>query len=241
MKNSLKNFYEDYWEHRKSIGKIHTRKDFYIPHRLKVAISMLPDVEYKISILDAGCGEGALGMLIKERFNNVFTLGFDISEKSLELAKPFYDKVLQMDIEQDDLKDKLEGYKFDYIICTEMLEHLFYPKAALEKFRSVLSNNGYLISSFPNIAWWQYRLKLLKGHFPEESRSYHHAEHLHDFTMHTFKELLHDSGYKVDKIDGQFIPPRFIKHLRPKSLKEKFVRRYPNLFGYQIVIKSSLV
>ena len=64
MKNSLKNFYEDYWEHRKSIGKIHTRKDFYIPQRLKVAISMLPDVESKISILDAGCGEGALGMLM---------------------------------------------------------------------------------------------------------------------------------------------------------------------------------
>jgi len=31
---------------------------------------------------------------------------------------------------------------------------------------------------------------------------------------------------------------KFVKHLKPKRLRDKFIRKYPNLFGYQIVIKT---
>lgn len=240
MKNTLKDFYEEYWEYRKSIGKIHTTEGAYIPKRLKTAVSMIAGDDRRIKILDIGCGEGTLGMLLKHKYQNSYVVGCDISEKSLELASPYYDKVVQLDINEDNLKDMMGDTKFDYIICIEVLEHLLNPDSALNKCREVLSEEGYLITSFPNIAWWKYRIKLLKGHFPEESRSYHHAEHLHDFTLHSFTQLLKQAKLEILEIGGDFIPPEFMKRLRPKIFVEKLMKKYPNLFGYQIVLKTRM-
>lgn len=70
MNKTLKDFYEEYWEYRKSVGKIHTNQGAWIPDRLITAISMIGNQignhENKINILDIGCGEGTLGMLLKK-------------------------------------------------------------------------------------------------------------------------------------------------------------------------------
>lgn len=236
---NFKNFYEDYWEHRENIGM--TKKGVYLPARLKEVVSMIPQAKRKISILDVGCGDGTLGNLLREKINDTYIVGCDISEKSVELSRPFYDKVYQINIEEDNLKEKIEKNGFDYIICVEVLEHLMYPEVILKKSKELLSKEGHIIVSFPNIAWWKYRFELIQGHFPEESRFYHPAEHLHNFTMHTFTKLLSDAGLAPIETGGEFKPPSFMKLIRPKSLTEKFIRKFPNLFGYQIVIKTKMI
>lgn len=167
-------------------------------------------------------------------------VGCDISQKALDLANPFYDKTVLFNIDEEQSKIKIGNVKFDFIVCIEVLEHLFNPEIALDKCKELLSEDGFLITSFPNIAWWQYRIKLLKGHFPEESRFYHHAEHLHDFTLHSFTKLLKQAKFEIVDIGGQFIPPEFMYRIRPRKLIEKLIRKYPNLFGYQLVVKARL-
>ena len=238
MGRDFKDFYEEYWDFRKKIGKVHTKKGYYVPARLKAVISMMPDEARRIKVLDMGCGEGALGMLLREKFKDVYSVGCDISENTVELARPFYDRTIQVDLDSDNLDERIGGENFDYIVCVEILEHLMHPEKALQKLKGFLSKDGRMIVSFPNIAWWKYRLKLLMGHFPEESRLYHHAEHLHDFTMHTFTNLLNDVGLKPVEIGGEFVPPKFVQRLRPKKLVDNFIRKYPNFFGYQVVIKA---
>ncbi|WKZ32187.1 MAG: methyltransferase domain-containing protein [Thermodesulfobacteriota bacterium] len=241
MSRDFKDFYEGYWEHRKQIGKIHTKKGYYIPERLKAVVSLMPADGRKIKVLDMGCGEGTLGMLLKEKFKDLYAVGCDISENTVELARPFYDKTAQVDLDNDSLEQRVGNERFDYIVCVEILEHLMHPDRALKKLKGLLSKDGRMIVSFPNIAWWKYRLTLLKGHFPEESRLYHHAEHLHDFTMHTFMKLLKDSGLESLEIGGEFIPPKFMQKYLPKGMVNGFMRKYPNLFGYQVVIKTKAV
>jgi 2-polyprenyl-3-methyl-5-hydroxy-6-metoxy-1,4-benzoquinol methylase len=238
MKTNLKDFYEGYWQHRQKVGKIHTKKGYYVPERLKVAVSMISQKNKILNILDVGCGEGALGMLLREKFNSIYSLGCDISESSVELARPFYNKVFQINIDTENLKDKVNGIKFDYIVCVEVLEHLMYPEMVLEKCKEWISPDGFFIVSFPNIAWWKYRKKFLMGYFPEESRLYHHAEHLHDFTMHSFTELLNRVNLKIIKVDGEFIPPKWMKKNIPQSILKTIMYKYPNVFGYQVMIKA---
>ncbi|MEE8423662.1 MAG: class I SAM-dependent methyltransferase [Thermodesulfobacteriota bacterium] len=238
MGKSLKGFYEDYWQRRKDLGKIYTEKDGYIPERLKVVTSMISGQGRRINVLDVGCGEGTLGILLRKKLSDIDIVGCDIAENSVELARPFYDKVFQADIDEDDLKGKAGGARFDYIVCVEVIEHILYPEKLLNRCKELLAEGGYIIVSFPNIAWWRYRLKLLRGHFPEESRLYHHAEHLHDFTMHTFTKLLNDTGLEPVEIGGEFVPPVFMRCLGPGRLVEKLMKKYPNLFGYQVVIKT---
>jgi|MTBAKSStandDraft_2_1061841.scaffolds.fasta_scaffold24552_3 methionine biosynthesis protein MetW len=240
MNNTLKNFYEEYWDFRKKIGKIHTKNGYYIPDRLKAVTSMIQVKPNGLKVLDMGCGEGTLGMLLKEKFKDIYTVGCDISDNTVELARPFYDRTLQIDLDTDDLPEKVGEETFDYIVCVEILEHLMHPDKALNKLKVLLAKDGFMIVSFPNIAWWKYRLKLLRGHFPEESRLYHHAEHLHDFTMHTFFKLLKDVGLAPVEIGGEFIPPKFMLYL-PKGRIHQFMKKHPNLFGYQVVIKTKMV
>ena len=240
MRDTLKDFYEEYWEHREKIGKIHTQKGYYVPERLKAVVSMIPDEKRRLKIFDMGCGEGALGMLLREKFKDLYSVGCDISEKTVNLAAPFYDRAAQLDLENDDLEEKLGNEIFDYIVCVEILEHLMYPDRALRKLKNHLCKDGHMIVSFPNIAWWKYRLKLLMGYFPEESRLYHHAEHLHDFTMHTFTKLLKDSGLETVEIGGEFVPPNFMKRL-PSNILDYVMKQFPNLFGYQVVMKTKKV
>lgn len=238
MSGNLKDFYEEYWQYRKDIGKIHTKQNYYIPERLKVVVSMIPQETRKISVLDVGCGEGTLGLLLKNRHHDFYSVGCDISEHSIELARPFYDKVLVLNIDDENPRDKIELDKFDYIVCVEILEHLMHPDTALIKLKGLLSDDGCMIVSFPNIAWWKYRLKLLRGHFPEESRLYHHAEHLHDFTIYSFKDLLQKANLKIVEIDGEFIPPDWMRRIVPKNFLKKLMRNHVNFFGYQVVIRA---
>lgn len=238
MQKNLKDFYEDYWKFREDTGKIYNKEGGQAPVRLKEVASMIRETGRGTKVLDVGCGDGTLGMLLKERADSVRAVGCDLSEGAVEYSRPWYDKVFQVNIEEDDLREKAGEDGFDYVICVEVIEHVMHPGAALTKCKELLSPNGYLIVSFPNIAWWKYRLSLLRGHFPEESRFYHHAEHLHDFTMHSFSKLLKDAGLEPVEIGGEFVLPKFMQRIMPKGLVERLVKRYPNLFGYQVVIKA---
>lgn len=240
-RGDLENYYDNYWNHRASTNRLHTIPGEHAPVRLSEVLKLIPDVA-GIKVLDIGCGEGTLGMMLKQRKTGagISSVGCDISGKSIELAAPHYDRVIRLDAETDDLSTRLEGEKFDYIVCVEILEHIFYPNRALSNLKSVLAEDGHLIISFPNIAWWKYRLRLLSGHFPEESRLYHHAEHLHDFTMHTFSSLMKDSGLVVEEMSGQFIAPRWLRRCLTDKFLNKHMRRHPNFYGYQVIFKTKM-
>ncbi len=239
MRIETKSYYEKYWQDRIRIGKIHTSKSSYIPKRIQTCISMILPKQGLFRILDIGCGEGTLAMLLKDIYKEqIYIAGCDISEEALNIARPFYDDIFQLDIENDSIKIKLGNIKFDYIICLEILEHLLYPSNVLKNCTDLLTSDGTMILSFPNIAWWKYRIKILKGNFPEEITLFNQAEHLHNFTMNSFIKLLNEVNLVPLEIDGDFIPPDFIKRLRPKNIINKIIKKYPNLFGYQIVMKA---
>jgi len=159
----LKKFYESYWEYRKKIKHLAIRN---MPKRI-IMIANLISVKDKIDILDIGCGEGGLGILLKSKYKDRISIfGWDISKTALEMAKKHYDQVKQLDIEEEKNLAKVINKKFDYIVVSEVLEHLVNPDDVLEKLKSLLKKNGHFIVTFPNTAFWKYRLQLLFGHFP---------------------------------------------------------------------------
>ena len=225
-----KEFYEHYWQWRRAEGHLNNA----IPERLRVALRLWPGQAGRV--LDIGCGEGTLGRLLRERGNAPELVGVDISNEVLALAGPHYDRVVQANIEHERLRDRLGAERFDAIFALEVLEHLFAPKPALEQLRELLAPRGQLLVSFPNFAWWRYRLSLLAGRFPEDYHLFETVEHLQHFTLHSFTRLLHASGYRVVATDGHFLQPIGVRQL-PQGLRDTLNRRFPNLFGYQIVMR----
>lgn len=234
-----KEFYEEYWKQKEDENYLYTQNNV-LPHRIKVAVDMiLEESDLNGSepkyVLDIGCGEGTLGKILDDELKDkINIIGCDISEKALEIASTYYSEVFQYDIEKNKLEEKFNNQNFDYIVILEVLEHLFKPRQVLKQCYTVLKDEGVLIASFPNIAWYKYRIEMLKGYFPKNYLLYP-GEHIQNFTLYSFNKLLLESGFSPIDIDGEF---RFPNVLKPSRFFSPLVKKFPNLFGYQLVIKS---
>jgi len=98
---------------------------------------------------------------------------------------------------------ELENQKFDAIFFNDVLEHLVDPEEALLACKKLLSENGRVIASIPNIRWYPVILSLLRyKDFKYELAGVMDETHLRFFTAKSMRRLFEDSGYSVLKIEG---------------------------------------
>ena len=99
-------------------------------------------------ILDLGCGNGHLvNYLLTEGYN---AYGTDASEKGIAIGKQADpDRFFVQDLSTGKLPDELKKIKFDTIISTEVIEHLYDPEGFINFCKQALSKNGELIISTP--------------------------------------------------------------------------------------------
>ena len=119
--------------------------------RLRKIAAMLPKVD-GAKFLDAGCGEGQLiEMLYKQGYPYEF-YGVDITTVALEQAKSRNPRahLKLMDISSLDFEDNY----FDFITCTEVIEHIFDYTAVVNELKRVLKIGGKLIFTYPNEFNW---------------------------------------------------------------------------------------
>lgn len=114
--------------------------------RLKKALSLI-DLREHTAILDFGCGPGVL--LLQLPKNHVTPIGVDLhlwpAEKYLGFHKRDDIKLIHADQWLAEVPDR----SLDYIIATEVLEHVEDGEKYLIDFRSKMRDDGYLIVSLP--------------------------------------------------------------------------------------------
>jgi len=108
------------------------------------------------SVADIGCGLGKLFEYIDKEFQPKSYHGFDYSEKALEIAKTIFPKA---EYQFYDIYKPL-NQTFDFIICTEVLEHLLYPHTALQNMYKMMNDNAIIFLTVPDG-----RMDTFKGHF----------------------------------------------------------------------------
>lgn len=161
-------------------------------------------------VLDIGCGENAV--LWRSLDRPVKYTAMDI-KPSLKIELPEY---ICVDVQTDELSEKVAGRTFDVIFCGELIEHVFSPDRLLRQLRSILAPGGLLILSTPNLAYLPNRVLLLLGISPlflenssEEKlgRRFgflgqgHSTEgHIRVFTHRAMLQLLAREGWKVERV-----------------------------------------
>ncbi len=198
----------------------------------RLSVSFVPE---KTRILEIGCADGFMGeYLIKKKGCRV--TGVEIDKEAVKIAQNRCLKVIAGDIEEDSvLKELGKERKFQVILCTSVIEHLKDPEKALKNWRDFLSENGSLIITTPNIGHWSARLKTLFGKFPHEEYGIFDENHLHFFTLDSFKKMLKDCGYNIEHLGIDPVGGGLPKISRFFSLFS------PGLFAYQIVIKAKVL
>jgi len=149
------------------------------------------------SVLDIGCGSGALGAWIKRENRRAVVHGVDISAEAGMAAAERLDSFWCVDLDLSPLPET--GLKYDLIILGDILEHLKRPDLFLTGINDCLAPNGKVIVSVPNVANYSVRLRLLLGEFRYTETGIMDRTHLRFFTWRSFSELINRSGFAIEK------------------------------------------
>lgn len=167
------------------------------------------------SLLDIGCGDGELLLLLKDRYRQVY--GIDVAKPRINRIRKKCRNESNIHVILGDVNQQLpfENDSFDTITAIAVLEHIFDPYHLMKECHRLLHKRGTLIVHVPNIAWLPYRIRLLMGKVPEVPSSEGEEwdyEHLHSFTRASLKNLFEKEGFKVTRITsgGIFAKPRRI-------------------------------
>ena len=83
------------------------------------------------------------------------------------------------------------------------MEHLADPAVALTACKDLLTANGVIIASIPNIRWYPVILSLLRyKDFKYQEAGVMDMTHLRFFTRKSMIRLFEESGYRINKIEG---------------------------------------
>lgn len=179
------------------------KDDGYYSSKREDVLSLL-DLRDGIKVLDVGCGYGGSGKLIKSKYK-AEVHGIDISDRAADKAQIHYDSVICGNIEHDEIS--FETKYFDFIICSDVLEHLSDPWRVLRRLKNYLKNDGHLAASIPNIRNADVLIQLLDGSFDYQEYGVLDDTHLRFFTYRSSIRLFERSGFKVAKIIKKIITP----------------------------------
>lgn len=98
-------------------------------------------------VLDVGCAQGTLALCLAERGHDVCAM--DIRPQFLEYAKSRYESGDIEFVAANAMEYDWER-QFDVIFANQILEHLVYPDALLERLVSWLAPGGKIVCTTPN-------------------------------------------------------------------------------------------
>src|SRR5690606_27537688 len=148
--------YDEYWEKkaRQGMGQLSR-------WRLRRAQVFASLVEPGDRVLDLGVGDvPLLNYLIDHR--GVQGVGVDVSPSAVEFCRAQGLDVILADVNRP--INEFVREPVDYIICSEIIEHLPDPEALLNSLRPLARKA--IIVSIPNTGFYHHRLRLLFGRFP---------------------------------------------------------------------------
>lgn len=148
--------YDTYWDN-KAPGQLGHMTEW----RQKRAQVFTDIVSSGDSVLDLGVGDGAL-LIYMQQHKQLEIYGLDVSPKAVEFCRA---QGLQVDLA--DINKPITDFlkrQYDYIICSEIIEHLPDPESLLNNLRPYVRKG--IIISIPNTGFYHHRLRLLLGRFP---------------------------------------------------------------------------
>lgn len=152
------------------------------------------------TVLEVGCAAGGFGNGLKQRGVRV-VWGVEVVESAARQAQQVLDKVLIGDIAN--LIDRLPAGYFDVVVFNDVLEHMVDPFTVLARIKSKLSRRGMVVSSIPNIRYYETLSDLvLHRNWEYQESGILDRTHLRFFTTRSIQLMYERLGYEVLRHEG---------------------------------------
>jgi methionine biosynthesis protein MetW len=191
---------------------------------------VLDEIPAKSKVLDLGCGDGSLLVMLQEK-KQVKGFGVEISEEGVSLCveKGLY-------CYQADIDDGLSDYKddsFDYVILNQTIQNTKRPDYVINE---VLRIGKKAIISFPNFAYISTRSYLMfKGTMPVNELlpyEWYESPNIHLLTISDMKKMA--GAFYFDILSEK-------NFSYSKKGRSKLVKCFPNLlaqYGFFVIEKK---
>jgi methionine biosynthesis protein MetW len=193
-------------------------------------------------VLDLGCSQGLLAKSLRAK--GVRIVGVDIgpAERVSRELEAYHRRDLEEALEIP------EERVFDYVVMSDVIEHVKEREQLLRSARRYLKPNGRLLISTPNIAIWFYRLSLLAGRFEYGPRGVLDETHVHLYTRSTFRREVERGGFRILAERVTSLPFEVVfestGQSRTVAALSRFyywlARLYPKMFAYQFLLEAEV-
>jgi len=153
-------------------------------------------------ILDMGCGNGVIAnMLISEGFD---VIGIDASHTGVEVAnRKNPGRFFLHDVSKNELPAEVGEEPFDVVISTEVIEHLYAPRAFMGLVQKTLqARKGDVILSTPYHGYLKNLALAVAGKMDTHYTALWDGGHIKFWSRETLTTLLGEFDFKVTDFRG---------------------------------------
>jgi 2-polyprenyl-3-methyl-5-hydroxy-6-metoxy-1,4-benzoquinol methylase len=149
-------------------------------------------------ILDVGCSSGDFAANVKQRYPLARIWGVEPNKGAARIAAPRIDRVLCQMIEQIDWhREGVKRGDIDTVFLFDVLEHTYDPWKTLLTLRNLVSENGQLVVSIPNVRNVLLIQDLISGYWRYRRAGLLDITHIRFFTQKDMYRMFYQTGFRV--------------------------------------------
>ena len=150
-------------------------------------------------VLDLGSGPAIVSSMLKRvDGRNVVCMDNDRDRLAVAAGRGV-DRTVLADLDGGSWVEEIAGERFDVIILADVLEHLVFPGNVLDLIRErrLLSDDGFVVVSFPNASHEAIIAEIVGGWFTYRESGLLDSTHLRFFTLESFTRLAETHGFQI--------------------------------------------
>ena len=151
-------------------------------------------------VLDVGCGEAFFTEKVKKKFD-AEAWGVELVDAAANVARTKLDKVITGGFHKN-YNALPKGY-FDCVFFNDVLEHVINPEEVLAQSKALLSDNGVIICSIPNVRFFRNLMELLiEKDWRYKDGGILDRTHVRFFTLKSIKRMFQGLDFDVIEVAG---------------------------------------
>jgi len=154
-------------------------------------------------VLELGPGPGTITKLLSKESNCRVT-ALEIDAEAVTKLQPYCERVYQADLNNPHWPEMIKGEaRFDTVIATDVLEHLYEPLAILKEMKNFLVVGGSIVVSIPHVGHSVILASLMDENFAYGDIGLLDRTHIRFFGIRNVQQLFEDAGLKI--VHAEFV------------------------------------
>ena len=193
------------------------------------------------TVLEFGSADGAMTRYMKEILGcQVYIV--EIDEEAFSRAIVFAEGGICGDLDKLNFQEAFKGLTFDIVLMADVLEHLKNPERILREVNELLTPNGHVIISIPNVAYSGLIMGLVQNSFVRTDTGLLDRTHAQFFTRESILSLLQKNGWKAIFIKGYLNDPLNSEFAQFATQEPAWIMEYlqdrveGNVYQYLVIV-----